>query len=190
SSRLVTLPWRTGSGFRVERGGRAARRGAWSSCAYYACPAAHGGDKGDAQGRLAQWVERLLYTQDVGGSSPSPPTILRACGAWAGKPSHNCANGAQRYRWSKRTSIGRPWGWPPTGLQRDRPQRSGLPSHRFLEFLGRAEGDLLAGLDLDRFAGRGIASHAGCALAHHQDAEAADPNAVPLLEVFGHQVHQ
>ena len=26
-------------------------------------------------GRLAQLVERLLYTQDVGGSSPSPPTI-------------------------------------------------------------------------------------------------------------------
>src|SRR5215831_2448928 len=25
-------------------------------------------------GRLAQLVERLLYTQDVGGSSPSPPT--------------------------------------------------------------------------------------------------------------------
>src|SRR5262249_60939056 len=106
SSRLVTLPWRTGSGFRVERGGRAARRGAWSSCAYYASPAAHGGDKGDAQGRLAQWVERLLYTQDVGGSSPSPPTSLRACGAWAGKPSYNCAKVAQRYRRSKRTSIG------------------------------------------------------------------------------------
>jgi hypothetical protein len=30
-------------------------------------------------GRLAQLVERLLYTQDVGGSSPSPPTnLLRA----------------------------------------------------------------------------------------------------------------
>ena len=27
-------------------------------------------------GRLAQLVERLLYTQDVGGSSPSPPTSL------------------------------------------------------------------------------------------------------------------
>ena len=26
------------------------------------------------RGRLAQLVERLLYTQDVGGSSPSPPT--------------------------------------------------------------------------------------------------------------------
>ncbi len=26
-------------------------------------------------GRLAQLVERLLYTQDVGGSIPSPPTI-------------------------------------------------------------------------------------------------------------------
>src|SRR5262245_30163710 len=75
-------------------------------CACYACPAAHGGDKGDAQGRLAQWVERLLYTQDVGGSSPSPPTSLRACGASAGKPSHHCAKVAQRYRWSKRTSVG------------------------------------------------------------------------------------
>ena len=30
---------------------------------------AAGGDKG-ARGRLAQLVERLLYTQDVGGSSP------------------------------------------------------------------------------------------------------------------------
>jgi hypothetical protein len=29
-------------------------------------------------GRLAQLVERLLYTQDVGGSSPSPPTSFRA----------------------------------------------------------------------------------------------------------------
>src|SRR6516164_7237473 len=62
--------------------------------------------KGDAQGRLAQWVERLLYTQDVGGSSPSPPTGLRACGASAGKLSYNCEKVAQRYRWSKRTSVG------------------------------------------------------------------------------------
>lgn len=29
-----------------------------------------------AEGRLAQLVERLLYTQNVGGSSPSPPTIV------------------------------------------------------------------------------------------------------------------
>jgi hypothetical protein len=29
------------------------------------------------RGRLAQLVERLLYTQNVGGSSPSPPTTLR-----------------------------------------------------------------------------------------------------------------
>ena len=27
-------------------------------------------------GRLAQLVERLVYTEDVGGSSPSSPTIL------------------------------------------------------------------------------------------------------------------
>ena len=28
-------------------------------------------------GRLAQLVERLLYTQNVGGSSPSPPTTKK-----------------------------------------------------------------------------------------------------------------
>src|SRR6202044_2086594 len=32
---------------------------------------------GQQLGRLAQLVERLLYTQNVGGSSPSPPTSLR-----------------------------------------------------------------------------------------------------------------
>src|SRR6187549_331685 len=31
----------------------------------------------EGRGRLAQLVERLLYTQDVGGSSPSSPTNLR-----------------------------------------------------------------------------------------------------------------
>jgi hypothetical protein len=39
------------------------------------------------RGRLAQLVERLLYTQNVGGSSPSPPTSVfkalagKLCGA-------------------------------------------------------------------------------------------------------------
>ena len=28
-----------------------------------------------AGGRLAQLVERFVYTEDVGGSNPSPPTI-------------------------------------------------------------------------------------------------------------------
>src|SRR5581483_639984 len=38
-------------------------------------------------GRLAQLVERLLYTQDVGGSSPSSPTSLRSLrGLWLGEP--------------------------------------------------------------------------------------------------------
>ena len=34
---------------------------------------------GAATGRLAQLVEHLVYTERVGGSSPSPPTSLRAC---------------------------------------------------------------------------------------------------------------
>jgi hypothetical protein len=40
------------------------------------------------QGRLAQLVERFVYTEDVGGSSPSSPTISRndrrSAGPWVG----------------------------------------------------------------------------------------------------------
>jgi hypothetical protein len=37
-------------------------------------------------GRLAQLVERLLYTQKVGGSRPSPPTTLRPIGLRVAQP--------------------------------------------------------------------------------------------------------
>src|SRR3954454_14686458 len=43
-----------------------------------ACHPLAASDKGTAVGRLAQLVERLLYTQDVGGSSPSSPTTSSA----------------------------------------------------------------------------------------------------------------
>ena len=36
------------------------------------------------EGRLAQLVERLLYTEDVGGSSPSSPTTCQSKGAGRG----------------------------------------------------------------------------------------------------------
>src|SRR6266851_6174330 len=55
----------------------------------------------------------------------------------------------------------------------------------FLEFLGRTEGDLLAGLDVDRFAGGGVAAHAGGTLADLEDAEADDADALALLQVLG-----
>src|SRR6187551_163494 len=54
-------------------------------------------------------------------------------------------------------------------------------SNGLFEFLRGAERDLLARLDLDRFAGRGVAAHAGGALANLQDAEAADADPVALL---------
>ena len=39
----------------------------------------------DRCGRLAQLVERLVYTEDVGSSSLSPPTISN-CGLWPEQP--------------------------------------------------------------------------------------------------------
>src|SRR5262249_41632127 len=45
-------------------------------------------------GRLAQLVEHLVYTEEVGGSSPSPPTSLRPrAGLWLGKPAFANAPG-------------------------------------------------------------------------------------------------
>src|SRR3981189_875625 len=63
-------------------------------------------------------------------------------------------------------------------------------SDGFLEFLGRPEGNLLAGLDVDRFAGGGVAAHAGGALAHLQDAETDDANALALLQMLGDSANQ
>src|SRR5271170_2074951 len=63
-------------------------------------------------------------------------------------------------------------------------------SDRFLEFLGGPEGDLLARLDLDRLAGRGVAAHAGGALAHLKDPQAANADAVALLEVLDHHADE
>src|SRR4029079_10868008 len=63
--------------------------------------------------------------------------------------------------------------------------RRGAVLDGFLQFLGRAEGDLLAGLDLDRFAGGGVAAHAGGALADLEDAEADVAAVLSLLQVLG-----
>src|SRR6202007_1316207 len=59
----------------------------------------------------------------------------------------------------------------------------------FLEFLGGAEGDLLARLDLDGFAGRRVAAHARSALADLQNAQAREADTIALLEMVGHHVN-
>ena len=59
-------------------------------------------------------------------------------------------------------------------------------SDGFFEFLGGAEGDLLAGLDFDRLAGGRIPAHAGGALAHLQNTQADQADAIPFLEVLRH----
>src|SRR6266849_11070673 len=60
----------------------------------------------------------------------------------------------------------------------------------FLELLGRAERDFLACLDLDRLAGRRIASHPAGAVAHLQDADPAEAEAVALLQVLDDTSYQ
>src|ERR1700675_3841499 len=76
----------------------------------------------------------------------------------------------------------------PVSRQPMPPRKKGL--ERFLEFLGGAEGDLLARLDLDRLAGGGIAAHASGALADLKDAESADAEAVAFLQVLRHQADE
>src|SRR5579885_59118 len=63
-------------------------------------------------------------------------------------------------------------------------------SDRFLELLGGPEGDLLARLDLDGLARGGIAPHARRALPDLEDAEPADANAIPFLEMPGEQADE
>src|SRR4051812_14316630 len=63
-------------------------------------------------------------------------------------------------------------------------------SDGFLQFLGGAEGDFLAGLDLDWFAGCGVAANAARAFANLKDAEADDADEVALLQMFGYARHQ
>ena len=58
---------------------------------------------------------------------------------------------------------------------------------RFLQFLGGAERDLLGCLDLDGFAGRGIAAHTRTTLAHNQDTQAIETDAGTLLQMLGDQ---
>src|SRR6185369_4893869 len=60
-----------------------------------------------------------------------------------------------------------------------------VASDGFLEFLGGAESNFLARLDLDRFAGGRVAARAGGALADLEDAEADDADALALLQVLG-----
>jgi len=57
--------------------------------------------------------------------------------------------------------------------------------YRELQFLGRAKCDLLAGFDLDRFAGCRIPAHSSWPLPHLQNAKASDSDTFPLLEMLG-----
>src|SRR5690348_12456409 len=60
-------------------------------------------------------------------------------------------------------------------------------SDRLLQLLRSAEGDLLRSLDLDGFAGRRVAAHAGGALAHDEDAQTVETDAGALLQVLRDQ---
>jgi hypothetical protein len=65
-----------------------------------------------------------------------------------------------------------------------------LRSDRELQFFCGPEGDLLAGLDLDGLAGRGVASHAGCTLPDLENPQTGDANPLTFLQVLGDQAHE
>jgi hypothetical protein len=60
-------------------------------------------------------------------------------------------------------------------------------SDRHLEFFGDAEGDLFAGLDLDRFTRRRITAHAGSTIPHLQTPESGDLYSLAFLQVLSDQ---
>src|SRR6185295_10989788 len=97
-------------------------------------------------GRLAQLVERIVYTDDVGGSSPSSPTTLRLRlrAAYASKPHEG--------DWAKECPR-KPWRRGPSPaaqnakgrrVERSAPnsvnqQNSGADDHCVLQLLAGAE---------------------------------------------------
>src|SRR5450759_2870966 len=89
----------------------------------------------------------------------------------------------------KRANKRHPEG-PRKPRRNDAKNQKDVLSDGFLQFLGCAEGNLLAGLDVDRFAGGWVAAHAGGALAHLQDAETDDADALALLQVLGDPADQ
>src|SRR5260221_14747802 len=60
----------------------------------------------------------------------------------------------------------------------------------FLEFLGRAERDLLACLDLDRGARCRVAAHPSSALSHLENAQPNDSDPIAFLEVLDDETDQ
>ena len=173
-------------------------RSVWQSgTARRSCAGQRPGDKSRG-GRLAQLVEHLLYTQNVGGSKsvtahqPLLAASLGSPGRAASRPrSSPEAAGARADEASLR----------PAAIPADRQNNEGqtmclssnpdLPiigaleaSDRFFQFLRRAECDLLAGLDLDGLAGCRVAAHAGRALAYLEDTKAADADSFALLQVL------
>jgi len=61
---------------------------------------------------------------------------------------------------------------------------------RELQLLGCAKCDLLACLDLDRFAGGRIPAHSSWPLPDLKDTKTSNPNAFALLEVLGNEADQ
>ena len=62
--------------------------------------------------------------------------------------------------------------------------------HGLFQFVGRSKRDLLARLDLDCFACRGIASHPGRPFADLEDAKAGQADFVALLQMARSEGHQ
>src|SRR5256886_5654820 len=111
--------------------------------ACHPCLPARDGDKG-VQGRLAQRVERLLYTQDVGGSSPSPPPRPFRLRRFGRQASPNCARRAPGAFAKTETKPSAAWALAAGGERKERPQPPGFRSTYFLRYFARPQCDLFS----------------------------------------------
>src|SRR5882724_1878480 len=82
------------------------------------------------------------------------------------------------------------WLSPLTGIVRRATDRRAMKLNGFLEFLGRAERDFLACLDLDRSTGGRVAAHPRGALSDLENAQPNDSDPIALLEVLDDQSDQ
>jgi len=142
---------------------------------------------------LASWLGAGGTDGNAAGVRQAPRTLARWNPDWVRDlPRQRCMTGAKfflKHMWKGSRSL--PIGRYRSVLLKPSVPTSGMaplclvgwPSNSFLQLLGRTEGNLLAGCNLDRLACGRVASCTRLTPAHLERAKAADPDPVALFQV-------